>query len=56
MHDKNWRLMFINNTPKLMNVLEKLEASIKSRIPDLYKHFERENVIFFFILTYFILF
>jgi len=45
MHDKNWRNMFVNNTPKLINSLEKLANNIKSIIPDLYAHFEKENFI-----------
>ena len=44
MHDKNWRLMFIHNTPRLMKVFDKLLESIKTRINDIYEHFEKENV------------
>jgi hypothetical protein len=44
MHDKNWRLMFINNTPKLMKAFDKLLERIKVNMIDLYKHFENENV------------
>jgi len=45
MHDKNWRLMFINNTPKLMKSLDNLIIEIKKRIPDLYEHLKNQNVI-----------
>jgi hypothetical protein len=44
MHDKNWRLMFIHNTPKLMKAFDKLLESIKNQINDLHAHFEKENV------------
>lgn len=44
MHDKNWRNMFVNNTPKLLNLLDKLANEIKIKIPDLYCHMEQENV------------
>jgi hypothetical protein len=47
MHEKNWRLFFINNTPKLIKVLEKLTHQIKIKLNDLYDHFEKENVINF---------
>jgi len=44
MHDKNWRLMFICNTPKLMKAFDKLLESIRVNVKELYEHFERENV------------
>lgn len=49
MHNKNWRNMFINNTPKLIKCLDKLANHIKIKINDLYKHFENENVNNLFI-------
>ena len=45
MHDKNLRLYFVNNTPKLIKALEKLSYQIKLKLSDLYDHFEKENVI-----------
>ena len=44
MFDKGWRNLFINNTPKLIKLLDKLENNIKIRIPDIYEHFKNENV------------
>lgn len=50
MHDKDWRSMFINNTPKLINVLDKLVCNIKLKLQDLYEHFQKENVNFIFLI------
>ncbi len=44
MHEKNWRLMFMNNTPKLMKSLDLLLERVKVNIKDLYQHFEITNV------------
>jgi hypothetical protein len=44
MHGKNWRGLFTPNTPKLMKLLEELVTSVRLRIPDLYQHFEEQNV------------
>lgn len=47
MFDKCWRFCYINNTPKLNLLLEKLNREIKNRLPNLYSVMERENVNFF---------
>lgn len=44
MHDKNWRYLFINNTPKLIKILEQFSKKLKVCLNDLYEHFEQENV------------
>ncbi len=44
MYHKNWRHLYINNTKKLMNILDVLTSQIKLRINDLYEHFENEDV------------
>lgn len=44
MFDKSWRLLYINNTPKLNNLIEKLNREIKKRLPNLYGFMEEENV------------
>ncbi len=51
MNRHGWRNFFIEGTPKLMKMLDILNYSIKEDLPELYKHFEKENVyiIFFFI-------
>jgi len=49
MFDKCWRFMYINNTPKLNLLLERLDREIKNRLPNLYSVMERENVKIKFI-------
>jgi hypothetical protein len=44
MNDKNWRDLYINNTPKLMRMLDVLKNMIMTKIPDLYNYFEESNV------------
>lgn len=44
MHNKKWRNLFVNNTPKLIKILDKLALNIKLKLNDLYQHFEKENV------------
>lgn len=44
MNDKNWRDLFINNTPKLVRMLEVLKNSVFKKIPDLYEYFEKIQV------------
>jgi len=46
MYEKNWRDLFVNNTPKLQRMLMVLQEIIKIKIPDLYKHFETTEVLF----------
>jgi hypothetical protein len=38
MNDKNWRDLFIKNTPKLRRMLEVLGNTIESKLPDIYEH------------------
>ncbi len=44
MNEKNWRFLYLNNTPKLLHMLEILVNRIKKNIPDLYDHFEKQDV------------
>lgn len=44
MNDKNWRYLYLNNTPKLLHMLELLVKKIQKEIPDLYNHFSRQDV------------
>jgi hypothetical protein len=49
MHEKNWRNLFIENTPKLMKVMEKLVKNIKIKIKDLFDHFNSQEVKYIFL-------
>jgi hypothetical protein len=48
MKERNWRLYFINDTPQLMYTLNNLVLNIKTKLSDLYDHFEKENVCILF--------
>jgi len=47
MQEKGWRDVYKDNTPKLVELLAKLEDGIKRDLPKLYQLFD-ENVKFFF--------
>ncbi len=44
MNDKNWRDLFIDNTPKLIRFLLVLENTIKKKLPNFYLHLENIEV------------
>ena len=44
MHRKNWRMIYDNNTPKLMSLLLLLRDRLKSQLPDLLAHFEANDL------------
>jgi hypothetical protein len=57
MNEKNWRDLFIPNTPKLMRMLEVIEKNIEAKINDLYIFFQEIEVCnklmkFFIFLVY----
>lgn len=45
MNFKNWRNLFLENTPKLMRMLDILSNLIQTKLPDLNAFFEKINVI-----------
>jgi len=45
MYDKNWRNMFLTNTPKLIRMLELFIDHIKIKINDLYLYFQKLNFL-----------
>jgi len=51
MNKKGWRNFFIEDTPKLIQMLDILNLNIQEEIPTLYAHFEKENVIISFELN-----
>jgi hypothetical protein len=44
MQDKNWRLVFKTGTPKLLTMLQSLGRQLKSRLPEVHRHFVEEEV------------
>ena len=44
MNDKNWRDLFIDDTPKLIRFLGVLEITIKKKLPEFYSHLENIKV------------
>jgi len=40
MQKKNWRYVYMDNTPKLIELLQELERRIKKELPRLYKIFD----------------
>lgn len=44
MYEKNWRYLYLNNTPKLMHMLDILAQKIKKTHKDLYDHFAAQDV------------
>jgi hypothetical protein len=50
MNKKGWRNFFIQDTPKLIQMLDVLKINIQEDIPVLYAHFEKENVMISFYL------
>jgi len=45
MYDKNWRYLFLHNTPKLIRMLELFLELIKKRLYDVYLRFKELNII-----------
>ncbi|CAG9317093.1 unnamed protein product [Blepharisma stoltei] len=44
MFEYNWRLMFTNGTPKLINMIKNTEKSIKYRFPEILEHIEENEL------------
>lgn len=54
MHEKGWRGMFLNGTPKLNAVLEDLENMIKRDLPAVYRNFKANEVDMIMLSQHFI--
>ncbi|OMJ88847.1 hypothetical protein SteCoe_9151 [Stentor coeruleus] len=54
MYDKNWRAVYLNNTPKLNQLLTELESNIKQGLPKVYKRMCKEGVQMVMLSQYFI--
>jgi hypothetical protein len=50
MNDKNWRDLFIDNTPKLIRFLHLLETTVKKKLPEFYNHLENIEVYVFYLV------
>lgn len=44
MHEKKWREVFLDRTPKLMKMLDKFKLLLKENLLDIYLHFEKHEV------------
>jgi len=45
MYDKNWRNLYLNNTPKLLRMMELFVEQLKLKLNDLYLHFINTNIL-----------
>ncbi len=55
MFDMNWREVFKNETPKLMNLLKTFKRKLEKNLPDLFEYFLEKEVIIILLLNRFIL-
>ncbi len=44
MHRKNWRMVYDDNTPKLMSLLALLRDRLKTHLPDLLAHLDNKDI------------
>ena len=45
MTEKNWRLVFVEGTPKLMDMLERLKSDLSKRFPLIWRHLCENEVL-----------
>ncbi len=45
MTEKNWRLIFVEDTPKLMDMLERLKSDLMKRFPLIWRHLCENEVL-----------
>ena len=45
MTEKNWRLVFVDGTPKLMDMLDRLKNDLSKRFPLIWRHLCENEVL-----------